>query len=80
LGVLLLITRKVRKSPSSDLYREVSLVLGAFVAQGFVGYVQYFSGIPAALVALHIAGSVAVTVTATKLVASLLDRTALASA
>ncbi|NBS27556.1 MAG: heme A synthase, partial [Actinobacteria bacterium] len=80
LGVLLLIIQKVRKSPSSVLYREVSLVLGAFVAQGFVGYVQYFSGIPAALVALHIAGSVAVTVTTTNLVASLLDRTASASA
>ncbi|NDC44684.1 MAG: heme A synthase [Actinobacteria bacterium] len=80
LGVLVLIIRKVRKSPSSVLHREVSLVLGAFMAQGFVGYVQYFSGIPAALVALHIAGSVAVTVTTTNLVASLLDRTASASA
>ena len=47
------------------------MTIGAFVAQGFIGYLQYFAGIPAFLVALHIVGSVAVTITTTNLVIKL---------
>jgi len=35
-------------------------LLAAISAQGFIGYVQYFGGVPAPLVAIHIALSVAV--------------------
>jgi cytochrome c oxidase assembly protein subunit 15 len=35
-------------------------LLFAFISQGFIGYVQYFAGVPAHLVAIHIAGSIMV--------------------
>jgi cytochrome c oxidase assembly protein subunit 15 len=35
-------------------------LLAAMSAQGFIGYVQYFGGVPAPLVAIHIALSVVV--------------------
>lgn len=35
-------------------------LLGSISAQGFIGYVQYFAGVPAPLVAIHIALSVVV--------------------
>ena len=38
----------------------ISRLLGAIFAQGFIGYVQYFGGVPAPLVAIHIALSVVV--------------------
>ena len=41
--------RKVQPSPRST-----------DVAQGAIGYVQYFTGVPVVLVGLHIAGAVAV--------------------
>jgi cytochrome c oxidase assembly protein subunit 15 len=44
--------------------RVLFLVL---VAQGAVGYVQYFTGVPVLLVALHICGALAVWVAATRL-------------
>lgn len=36
------------------------LLLGAIVAQGSIGYLQYFTGVPEALVGLHVFGSVVV--------------------
>jgi cytochrome c oxidase assembly protein subunit 15 len=76
LAVILMIAVVARRHGAKALYGSVSLVIGAFLAQGFVGYVQYFAGIPAALVALHIAGSVLVTVTVTNLVAQLIEQSA----
>lgn len=38
---------------------DVTVVLGVAVAQGAIGYTQYFMGVPAGLVALHIAGATA---------------------
>jgi cytochrome c oxidase assembly protein subunit 15 len=76
LVVILLIAVTARRHGAKALYGSVSLVIGTFLAQGFVGYVQYFAGIPAALVALHIAGSVLVTVTVTNLVALLIEQSA----
>jgi cytochrome c oxidase assembly protein subunit 15 len=35
-------------------------LLAALCAQGFIGYVQYFAGVPAPLVAVHVALSIAV--------------------
>ena len=45
-----------------SMRRSVEVMLGVFLAQMFVGYVQYFSGVPAQLVAIHIALSMGVVV------------------
>ncbi len=45
------------------LRRSLETFLGVFLAQMFVGYVQYFSGVPAQLVAVHIALSMGVVIT-----------------
>lgn len=58
----------IRRMGRLQLYGPVSTAIGVLIAQGFVGYVQYFADIPAALVALHIAGSIAVTIVSTNLV------------
>lgn len=73
LASLIVLSRIVRKGGHQGLYGLVSTTVGILLAQGFVGYVQYFADIPAALVALHIAGSVAVTIVGTNLVARALD-------
>ena len=39
-------------------------LIGLLMLQGFIGYVQYFAGVPAQLVAIHVALSVAVFLTA----------------
>ena len=50
---------QVRDSnPAARNMLTVAIVLGA--AQGTLGYVQFFSGVPVALVGLHIAGAVVV--------------------
>lgn len=69
LVAFVLIVRTIRRRQISGLYGPSSFVLAAFIAQGFIGYVQYFADIPAALVALHIIGSIAVTITVTNFVA-----------
>jgi cytochrome c oxidase assembly protein subunit 15 len=51
---------------------ELTMVVG--VLQGVVGYVQYFNGIPAALVAVHIAGATAFMIVLTALWRRLADR------
>lgn len=42
------------------LLRRGEVLLAALVAQGALGYLQYFTGVPALLVGFHIAGAVAV--------------------
>ncbi|MGI9033004.1 MAG: COX15/CtaA family protein [Acidimicrobiales bacterium] len=46
-------------APDSPM-RRGELLLGVLVAQAAVGYVQYFTGVPALLVGVHIAGAAAV--------------------
>lgn len=41
-------------------------LLAAVVVQGAIGYTQYFNGVPALLVGLHIVGALAVWITATR--------------
>ncbi|WP_102141164.1 COX15/CtaA family protein [Mycobacterium hubeiense] len=59
--------------------RSVMLRLGVLLvlvcAQGLVGTVQYFTGVPAALVALHVAGAAACTAATAALWASMRERT-----
>lgn len=60
--VALVLTLRARKS-SSRWNREgttMMRLMAALCAQGFIGYVQYFAGVPAPLVAVHVALSVIV--------------------
>jgi len=49
------------------LGRPLEIFLAAAVAQGALGYLQYFSGVPAQMVALHVALAIAVWISALKL-------------
>lgn len=39
---------------------RIQFLLFTLISQGFIGYVQYFAGVPAHLVAIHIAGAIMV--------------------
>lgn len=54
---------------------RLSVLLGLVVAQGLVGAVQFFTGVPAALVAVHVAGAGACTAATAALWASMRQRT-----
>ncbi len=53
---------------------RLAVLIGLAVAQGLVGTVQYFTGVPAALVAAHVAGAAAVTAGTASLWASMRER------
>ena len=50
-----------------QISNAVKLVLGVSAAQGLIGYVQYFTGLPWVLVGLHIAGACALWVVTLRL-------------
>ncbi|MGI9623899.1 MAG: COX15/CtaA family protein [Acidimicrobiales bacterium] len=50
---------RVRNGPT-DIFRGAQSLVAVVVAQAAVGYVQYFAGVPALLVAVHVAGAIAV--------------------
>lgn len=50
---------RLREGPP-DLFRSVQTLIFVLVTQAAIGYVQYFSDVPALLVGVHIAGSIAV--------------------
>jgi cytochrome c oxidase assembly protein subunit 15 len=64
LTVLLSLVYAIRVRRSSSRWIEegpaVMRLVGLLVVQGFIGYVQYFAGVPAQLVAIHVGLSVAV--------------------
>jgi heme a synthase len=49
-------------------------LLALVCAQGLVGTVQFYTGVPAALVAIHVAGAAACTAATTALWASMRER------
>jgi len=53
-------------------------LLGLILVQGTVGYIQYFTGLPAGLVWVHVAGAVLIWITALRLLFALRDRGSLA--
>lgn len=55
--------------------RRLSVLVGLVLAQGLVGMVQYHTGVPAVLVALHVAGAAACTAGTAALWASMRERT-----
>jgi heme a synthase len=50
------------------------MLLGLILAQGTVGYTQYFTGLPAGLVWVHVTGAVLIWITALRLLFALRDR------
>lgn len=64
---LVVLWRLRRAGVARALQRRSEVLLGLLVAQGALGYVQYFTGVPALLVGFHIAGATAVWVAVLRL-------------
>lgn len=69
--VVLVAVRLVRTGAPGHVRRRAEWLLLVVVAQGGVGYAQYFLGVPALLVAVHVAGAVALWVAVLRLWLSL---------
>ncbi len=71
LGFLLLLTGAVVRAGSPRrLVRPLGVLLGLAVAQAAIGWTQYFTGVPALLVGLHVAGATAVWIATCRLLAA----------
>jgi len=53
---------------------RLGVLVALVLAQGLVGTVQFYTGVPAALVALHVAGAAACTAATSALWASMRER------
>jgi cytochrome c oxidase assembly protein subunit 15 len=58
LGALLAIGLWMTRDLDSPHRNRLLIIIGLGASQGAIGYLQYFTGVPALLVGLHIAGSV----------------------
>jgi cytochrome c oxidase assembly protein subunit 15 len=67
LALIVTVAVVVRREGSTRLIRLTEFAIAWSIAQGLIGYVQYFSGVPVFLVALHVAGSVFVWMASLKL-------------
>jgi len=76
LMVALLLGLRISAAPQAAV-RLGWLLLGLIGLQGVIGYAQYFSGLPAGLVWVHVTGSTAIWITALLLPYSLRDRGAI---
>lgn len=63
---MVVLVRRIRRIPAEwrVLSRAAETLTVALVGQGFLGYFQYYVGVPAGLVALHVGVSVAVWISA----------------
>lgn len=61
---LVVLWRVHRDGATGDVDRRGQVLVGLVLAQGALGYAQYFTGIPPLLVGLHVAGSAAVFIAA----------------
>jgi len=76
-GLVIALALSLRLSDAPRRARRLGAALLALVlAQGSVGYSQYFSGLPAGLVWVHVTGSVLIWITALLLLFALRDRAA----
>ena len=57
LALTLVLARAARHTPL--VRRATTILLAVLVVQGAVGYTQYFTGVPAVLVGVHVAGAIA---------------------
>jgi heme a synthase len=60
IGLTFWLAHRARRSNDKATERALELLILAAIAQGTVGYIQYFSDLPVALVAIHVAGATAV--------------------
>lgn len=68
LALVVVVVRQLgRGDAAQEVVRRGNLLVAAILAQGTLGYVQYFTGVPEGLVALHVLGSVVVWVAALRL-------------
>ena len=71
-GLVLFLVRSLRiDGAPAVVVRRAEVLLVVLVAQAGVGYAQYFTGVPALLVALHVLGAVAVWIAVLRLVLGL---------
>ena len=70
LSVAMVLALRLTDAPMS-LRRRAAAVLAVILAQGAVGYLQYFTGVPAALVAVHMVGACLVVITTVRLLLAL---------
>jgi cytochrome c oxidase assembly protein subunit 15 len=63
-----------RAGAPGQVRRRAAELFALELAQGVIGYVQYFTGVPAALVGLHMLGSALVWIAALRVVLALRDR------
>jgi cytochrome c oxidase assembly protein subunit 15 len=70
LGVLVWFALGVRRDADAAAMRRVTDLLTAAIVQGAIGYIQYFTGVPALLVGLHVAGATLVWVLALRVALS----------
>jgi cytochrome c oxidase assembly protein subunit 15 len=79
LTVALVVTFAAVRAPA-QVNRAVRALLAVELAQGVVGYVQYFTKLPSGLVEVHLVGATATAAATAWLVFSLRDRGAVAAA
>jgi cytochrome c oxidase assembly protein subunit 15 len=71
---LLLVARAHRDDVPARFRTAVFAFAGALVAQAVIGYVQYFNGVPALLVGIHVTGAVIVFSLATTIQLEMYER------
>lgn len=74
IGVTLATLVLLRPRAPRDVERRARVMLWVMAAQGVVGYVQFFTGVPAALVEIHVIGAVVVWLAVVRFHLSLADR------
>jgi cytochrome c oxidase assembly protein subunit 15 len=68
IAVLLLVIRNYETRETKPIfYRAVGLFLFVCLAQGLIGYIQYFNGLPELIVGAHLFGSTLVWISACKI-------------
>ncbi len=75
LGVVALAVLVLRRPAPAEVRRTVVLLLAVTALQGAVGYVQYVTGLPGVLVAVHMLGASLLVVAQVRMVLSLRGRT-----
>jgi cytochrome c oxidase assembly protein subunit 15 len=68
-----------RAGAPAGVRRRGRILMGVLLAQGAIGYVQYFTGVPVVLVGAHVAGATAVWAAALRFRLGLVDRGSLAT-
>ena len=75
LGVVALAVLVLRRPAPAEVRHTVVLLLAVTALQGAVGYIQYFTGLPGVLVAVHMLGASLLVVAQVRMVLSLRERT-----